>query len=127
MGLKTPTVKTASKVISRSSKGITSNFKPFNPSSIAQGSKSPEAHFRNLKAFQKKFPEANAKKLEKDMRNLNRIFKGFEVAGKIADKTVKTMGTIKNLSPYGLAGAIMTPSKVGDATLTGVKSYKRMK
>ena len=61
-------------------------------------------------------------------RNVNRLSGAFEKDNlKNVKKVPKFLGKIKNLSPYGLVGAIMTPSKVGDATLTGVKSYKRIK
>lgn len=125
MGLKTPTSKTASKVVARSFKGMTSNYKPFSPHTISQGSKSPEAHFRNLKSFQRKFPEANAKKLKKDMRSLNRMLKGVEIAGKIGDKAVKTMGVVKKLTPLALVGAIMSPKPAGQGSDLGKPIPKR--
>ena len=63
-----------------------------------------------------------------------RIEKTYDLNNKAINKRfmkealTKTMGNIKKLTPAGLIGAIMTPKKVGDATLNGNKGeYRKVK
>ena len=131
-GLTPPTEKLANKVIKKSDKRAgrafransflspDKNFKEYN--------NALESNARNTRALKRKYPASFDAKQVKINKSFNRASKLIDMAINVefgARKVVKTMG---KLSPAGLVGAIMTPKKVGDATLNGNKGeYRKVK
>lgn len=124
-GLRAPTAKTAEKVTNRalqrhhSSHGFVMSKEVEHPKRVAA---------RTFNAFQKKYPQALDARLDKEQANIKKINKKMgknlvdDLLGKpsIATKLAKIT---KSVTPFGVAASVMSPTKIGDATMDG-KKYK---
>ena len=118
-GLKAPTAKTAEKVADRALQRFHSSH-GFVMGKKVQSAKNVAA--RSFNAFERKYPQALAARLNKESANIKKINKKMgknlvdDLLGKpsIATKLAKIT---KSVTPAGVVATVMSPTKVADATI----------